>query len=347
MTSPSTRKDLLISPVSGLELWEWREAAREKAHRYDIPLVEVDWLLQAVTGLDRLALRLESFKNRPQIELQMSLSELTQLWQRRVHERLPVQYLVGVAPWRHFSLTVSPAVLIPRPETEYLIDLAVAAAKGELGTRNEREGDKGTNGQGEIYRPHVDETSPFSSSSLIQGHWADLGTGSGAIALGLAEVFSLATLHAVDCSSAALAVARKNALDLGLADSIKFYQGSWWQPLDRVTIGGLPLRGQLSGMVANPPYIPSNMVPFLQPEVANHEPRLALDGGTDGLDCIRHLIETAPAYLRPGGIWLIEMMAGQADAVVQLLQNQGSYCQIQIHADLAGIERFALAFKKF
>jgi release factor glutamine methyltransferase len=257
-----------------------------------------------------LELRLESFKDKTQIKLPMSLPELTQMWQRRLDERLPVQYLAGVAPWRHFSLFVSPAVLIPRPETEYLIDLAVAAAaKGGV------------------------------SPPLQQGHWADLGTGSGAIALGLADAFPSATLHAVDSSPAALAIAQQNAQQLGFAARIQFYQGSWWQPLSA-------LKGQFSGMVSNPPYIPSRLLPSLQPEVAKHEPHLALDGGTDGLDCIRHLVEAAPDYLRPGGIWLIEMMAGQADAVAQLLQDRGSYCQIQIHADLAGIERFALAYRK-
>ena len=96
-------------------------------------------------------------------------------------------------------------------------------------------------------------------------------------------------------------------------------------------------------MVSNPPYIPTALIAQLQPEVAQHEPHLALDGGTDGLDCIRHLIATAPDYLRPGGIWLIEMMAGQAETVKHLLQERGSYERIQIFPDLAGIERFALA----
>jgi release factor glutamine methyltransferase len=216
--------------------------------------------------------------------------------------------LAGVTPWRHFSLSVSPAVLIPRPETEYLIDLAVKAVKN----------------------------SP--TPQLTEGHWADLGTGSGAIALGLAEAFKAATIHAVDCSADALAVAQLNAQQLGFAQRIQFYQGSWWEPLSA-------LKGQISGMVANPPYIPSSWIPQLQPEVANHEPHLALDGGSDGLDCIRQLIKTSPDYLRSGGVWLIEMMAGQADTVTQLLHQQGSYCHIQIISDLAGIDRFALAYR--
>jgi len=289
--------------VSGLQLWQWRNAAHQAAIATDVPPGEVDWLLLEVAGLDRLALRLESFKNWPQIQLQLPLEELDQLWQRRLNDRLPVQYIAGVTPWRQFKIAVSSAVLIPRPETESLIDLALAA-----------------------------------DASNVSGHWADLGTGSGAIALGLADVLPKATIHAVDYSLEALAIAQANAHNLGFADRIRFYQGFWWEPLAL-------LKGQFSGMVSNPPYIPTSTLPTLQPEVVNHEPHLALDGGTDGLDCIRHLIEISPSYLQPGGVWLIEMMIGQADTVRELLQNQGSYCKIQIHADLAGIERFALAYK--
>jgi release factor glutamine methyltransferase len=298
-----------LSSVSGYSLWQWRQDARKSATDVDIPTVEVDWLLQEVAGLDPLELRLESFKERSQIRLRYPLPVLSQLWHRRIHDRLPIQYLAGTTPWRHFSLIVSPDVLIPRPETEYLIDLAVEAVKNS------------------------------SISQLETGHWADLGTGSGAIALGLADVFSSATIHAVDRSAAALAIAQQNAQRLSLQQRILFYQGSWWKPLDA-------LKGQFSGMVSNPPYIPSHSIQELQPEVRYHEPHLALSGGTDGLDSIRQLVKTSADYLRPGGIWLIEMMAGQADTVTQLLHEQGSYCRIQIFPDLAGIDRFALAYKE-
>ena len=292
--------------ISGLQLWQWRNAAILAAIATDVPASEVDWLLQEIAGLDRLALRLESFKDWSQIQLQLPLKELEALWQRRLYDRLPVQYITGVTPWRQFNIAVSSAVLIPRPETECLIDLARTAA----------------------------------SLPLQQGHWADLGTGSGAIAVGLADVFRAATIHAVDCSHQALLIAAKNAHNSGFAERIRFYQGSWWEPLEF-------LQGQFSGMVSNPPYIPTSTLQTLQPEVVNHEPSLALDGGADGLNCIRHLIEISPSYLQPGGVWLIEMMAGQADTVQKMLLNQGSYCNIQIHADLAGIQRFALAFKNY
>ncbi|MFM2063976.1 MAG: hypothetical protein RLZZ507_3647 [Cyanobacteriota bacterium] len=307
--------------VTGAEIWKWRNAAIHAAIAADISPIEVDWLLQEIAGLDRLALRLESFKEWQQIKMQFSLAELDQLWQRRLHDRLPVQYIAGTTPWRKFKLAVSSAVLIPRPETEMLIDLAVIAANKF----------KDIDAKRCINVPHNVSTDL---------HWADLGTGSGAIALGLAEVLTNATIHAVDVSSQALAVAKSNAENLGFGERIKFYQGSWWKPLES-------LKGQFSGMVSNPPYIPSDTVLTLQPEVVKHEPHLALDGGTDGLDYIRHLIAVSPAYLRPGGVWLIEMMAGQAETVRELLENNGNYCHISIHADLAGIERFAVACKNF
>jgi release factor glutamine methyltransferase len=290
--------------VSGLELWQWRNQALKSAIAHNISPGELDWLLQEIAGLDKLTLRLESFKTWTEVKMQMSLEELDHLWQKRLSERLPIQYIAGVTPWRSFKLEVSSAVLIPRPETEILIDLAVNAAK---------------------------------SGGLESGHWADLGTGSGAIALGLAEALTNATIHAVDVSAEALAVATKNAENLVFGEKIKFYQGYWWQPLEN-------FKGQFSGMVSNPPYIPSETVLTLQPEVVNHEPHLALDGGIDGLDCIRYLIEVSPDYLRSGGVWLIEMMAGQAEQVRKLLENHGSYKNVQIHKDLAGIERFAVAY---
>jgi release factor glutamine methyltransferase len=232
------------------------------------------------------------------------LEQLISLWEQRTREQVPVQYLVGKAPWRNFELLVAPAVLIPRPETEYLIDLAQAAP-----------------------------------ADLQKGHWVDLGTGSGAIALGLAESFPNATIHAVDQSAAALGVARQNAAVYSFQEKIQFYQGSWWTPLEH-------LRGQVAGMIANPPYIPSAMLPNLQPEVYRHEPHSALDGGTDGLDDIRILVDEAPNYLISGGLWLIEMMLGQGERVAQLLADNGQYENIRVINDFAGGDRYVWAQRR-
>ncbi|MCC3418035.1 MAG: peptide chain release factor N(5)-glutamine methyltransferase [Microcoleus sp. PH2017_07_MST_O_A] len=323
--------------VSGLELWQWVNQAKIDAIASEIPQVELDWLLQELAGLDKLALRLESFKDLPKIELKLSVSELDRLWQRRLQERVPVQYLTGVAHWRDFSLKVTPAVLIPRPETELLIDLAVDAMKSRLEAENINQ--KSTPPNPPLSRGGEDlNVSQLGGGEFAKSDWVDLGTGSGAIAIGLACALKNTTIHAVDCSSEALAVARLNAENLGFGSRINFYQGLWWEPLGF-------LKAKVSGMVSNPPYIPSSTVLTLQPEVLKHEPHLALDGGFDGLDCIRHLVETAPDYLESGGVWLVEMMAGQETAVADMLQSHGSYCDVQIFADLAGIDRFALAYR--
>lgn len=285
-------------------LLHWCNEAREQAIAAEVSVTELDWFLQELTGLNKLFLRLELPKTQADLSLPVSLTELDTLWQQRICERVPVQYLAGRVLWRQFRLKVSPAVLIPRPETEGLIDLAIAAAQA--------------------------------STPLAAGHWVDLGTGSGAIALGLTAAFPSATVHAVDKSPEALEIARCNAEAYQLGDRIHFYQGSWLEPLNS-------LRGTISGIVSNPPYIPSQQVLELQPEVTNHEPHLALDGGSDGLDCIRYLIKTVPDYLSPNGVLLVEMMAGQAAIVTELLEHQGNYTTIQIHPDLAGVERFASA----
>jgi len=299
--------------ISGIALWEWWQAARQAAIAHQISPTEADWLLQALTNLTRLDLHLGSFKDQPQVLIKIHPDGLKSLWEQRINQQVPVQYLAGKTAWREFSLYVSPAVLIPRPETELLIDLAVKADDRRRRT-----------------------TGNSKASSL---EWADLGTGSGAIALGLATTFPMAIIHAVDVSQEALAIARTNAAAYHLTERIRFYQGYWLEPLAH-------LKGQLTGIVSNPPYIPSRQVLELQPEVTEHEPHLALDGGDDGLDCIRHLIVTAPAYLQPDGIWLIEMMAGQAIAVADLLTQNGNYTDIQIHQDLAGIDRFVSARRR-
>jgi release factor glutamine methyltransferase len=291
--------------TSGREFYLWREQAKQAAIAAQISPAEVDWLLRAVAGLDNLALRLQLLSGQEQVLVDSSFSQLQNLWQQRIEKRLPVQYLAGTTPWRHFQLKVSPAVLIPRPETELIVDIAKQAAGEELNA----------------------------------GHWVDLGTGSGAIALGLAVTFPQATIHGVDISAEALAVALDNAVNLGLTSKIHFYRGNWWNPLAH-------LKGKVSGMVANPPYIPTADIQQLQPEVLRHEPHLALDGGQDGLEHIRHLIEVSVDYLHPGGIWLIEMMAGQGEIVTQMLKAQGYYYNIKLLPDLAGIERFALAYRR-
>jgi release factor glutamine methyltransferase len=288
-------------------LWQWRQDALAAADIAGINSYELDWFLQTIVGIDPLALRLQSFRDWPAIALPMSLTQLSQRWQLRTQAHVPVQYLAGKTAWRDLTLMVSPAVLIPRPETEHIIDWVADLVAARP-----------------VHRAHQ------------PAHWVDLGTGSGAIAIGLARLLPDAHIHAVDISPEALVIAQANARLNDQGHAIQFYQGNWWEPLQ-------PLQGLCSGVVVNPPYIPTELLPDLQIEVASHEPWLALDGGADGLDCIRQLIDTTPDYLVPGGIWIVEIMAGQASAVVNYLRDQGQYRDIQVHRDLGGIERFVSA----
>ena len=291
----------MSASISGQELSQWRQQAIADLQQAQLSPKEVDIFLQAVTDIDTLSLRLQSFREREKIPLSYSWSEITKRWQKRLQARVPLQYLLESVVWRNFTLKVSPEVLIPRPETELLIDIVGETVRGD-----------------------------------DVGIWVDLGTGSGAIAIGLASILTKAEIYASDYSQTALAIAKENIINTGFADRIILKQGSWWTPLEK-------WKGQISGMVSNPPYIPSAEILDLQIEVREHEPRLALDGGEDGLTALRYLAATAPDYLRSGGLWLVEMRAGQGEKVAQMLENQGNYRQIQIINDLAGFDRFVLA----
>lgn len=296
--------------VTGRDLWQWRNGALKQAAAAQVNADEVDWLLQGLCQIDSLSLRLGAIAGRSQIASRVSLAQLEALWLQRIRDRVPIQQLVGETPWRQFTLEVSPAVLIPRPETELIIDCV-------LETLNNH--------------PETD--------ALRQGTWVDMGTGSGAISLGLADALPQAKILAVDVSAAALEIAQRNAIKNRLENRIQFLQGSWFGPLEA-------WRGQLAGIVSNPPYIPSETVLTLQPEVMDHEPHLALDGGTDGLDCVRQLVSHSPAFLRSGGIWVAELMIGQATTVMGMLEQTGDYQNVRPHQDLAKIDRFVVAQRR-
>ncbi len=282
------------------QLLAWRAQARQAAEAAGISPQEVELLLRERLGWDPL----ERLLGRPPTVQGDPLAEVEELWRRRLTERIPLQYLLGRVEWAGLSLRVTPAVLIPRPETELLVEQASLWLQSNP----------------------LPPGSPF----------ADLGTGSGAIAIALAQGHPQLQLLAVDVSPEALAVAAANVADYHLQERVQLLQGSWFAPLD-------PWRGRLRGLVSNPPYIPTGELAYLMPEVRLHEPRQALDGGEDGLVHLRLLIQKAPDYLAPNSFWAVEVMQGQAPWVVEQLQARGGYQQIQVHRDLAGIERVVSA----
>ena len=294
---------MVSPPLKGSDLLAWRRRLlADGGHAADL-----DWLLDLAAGLRWQDLqRLQLDPDGVELTLDCSLVALEQQWLLHRQRQIPLQHLVGRCPWRDLELWVSPDALIPRQETELLVDLAVARGLASPAPQWRR---------GRI--------------------WADLGTGSGALAVALARQLSGWQGHAVDCSAAALALARRNLEAWADGMAWQLHQGSWWQPLR-------PWWGQLDLVVSNPPYIPAGVVDQLDPVVRDHEPRLALDGGLDGLDCCRLLLDGAVEALAPGGWLLLEHHHDQSEAVLALMTNAGLR-DVQAAQDLEGIRRFALA----
>ena len=222
-----------------------------------------------------------------------------QLIERR-RGRVPVQYIIGTQEFYGLSFRVTPAVLIPRPETEGVVDQTALELENEQAPRI-----------------------------------ADIGCGSGCIAIALAQTLEDAELVAIDRSKAALAIARENALRHGVAARVELVESNLLEPV---------ADADLDAVVSNPPYIPDEELAGLEPEVTEHEPRDALSGGADGLDVIRRLVPQAHRALRPGGVLVMEIGHGQSQAV-ETLVREAALKQVRIVADLAGIPRVVIARK--
>jgi release factor glutamine methyltransferase len=253
---------------------------------------DAEWLLASVLGVDRFALYVE-----PAREIAPATAARYRAWvdRRTAHE--PLQYILGFEDFHGLRLTVSPDVLIPRPETEGLVDWAIEV----LADRGE---------------PTV----------------ADLGTGSGAIACAVAARLPRVEVWAIERSLGALAVAFANVRRLGLADQVRLLAGDLFEPLSAVRAG-------LDLVVANPPYLPTAILGSLPAEVSLYEPRLALDGGPDGMAVIRRIITGAPGVLRPGGWLLMEIGEEQAGPLASLMAAEG-FSGIRARRDLRGVERY-------
>ena len=274
--------------MAGQELLAWRRCVPAELQP------SLDWLLDLGGGVGWQQLQQLQLRPEQPVALQRSLAELEALWQRHLIEQVPLQYLLGLCPWRDLTLQVAPGVLIPRAETELLVELALQLR------------------------------------SAPPTLWADLGTGSGALALALARAWPTSRGLAVELSDAARAVAAAN---LQAAPQVQLLAGSWWQPL-------VPWWGQLALVVANPPYIPTAVWATLEPVVREHEPQLALAAGADGLEAIRVIAAGALTALAPGGWLLLEHHHDQSAAVLDLLAAAGLE-QLERHRDLEGVWRFA------
>ena len=254
-------------------LLEWT-TGRFKERGIDSPRLEAEILLACALGIRRIDL----YVRHDQIVDDAGRARFRDMVRRR-QEGCPTAHIVGKKEFYSLDFAVSPATLIPRPDTELLVDEALRQAK-----------------------------------PLTEPLIADIGTGTGCVAVALAHRLPKARIVAVDISAEALETARGNATRLGVADRVDFRLGDLLAPL-------AGLRPDL--IVSNPPYIPTKDIAGLDPGVRDHEPTLALDGGPDGLRVIERLAEQALSLLAPGGKLLVEIGAGQEEGARRVLTRAG------------------------
>jgi len=299
MTGPASVGDALRAAT------EWLRASGSRSPRLDAEL-----LLATALGVGRA----ELFRA-PERVLTIIEERRFDGYLVRRQAREPVAYIRGRRAFRGIELEVTPAVLIPRPETETLVDVALEALAA--------------------VPAGGDAASGAAAPGLYEPVTLDVGTGSGCIALALAAENPFVRLVATDVSEAAVEVARRNAARLGLDGRVDIRVGDLLDDL-------LP-RERFDLIVSNPPYIPDAEYRTLEANVRDYEPRLALHGGDDGLDVERRLIPAAAARLRSGGLLAVEVGAGQAAAVRALFAAAGAFEAAQERADLAGIARVVFA----
>jgi release factor glutamine methyltransferase len=242
----------------------------------------------------------------------------------------PVQYLTGKQEFWGIEFEVTPAVLIPRPETEHVMEVALA-----------RLGERGI-------KIHMDTGAPREKLRV-----ADVGTGSGCLAVALAWELPHAEVFATDISERALEVARRNAVRHNVADRIRFLQRDLLTGFEHTDPTGVGARHAVPAsalnetlfdlIVSNPPYIASNDAAELQREVRDHEPHAALFGGPTGVEMYERLIDQARELLRDRGILVLELGHDSAQHVRRIFDAQPAWAKIAITMDLAGIPRVLVA----
>ncbi len=252
--------------------------------------LEAELLLGHVLKLDRIGMIMQSERPLTPTEL----GQFRELFKRR-RAGEPVAYLLGEREFFGISLRVDARVLIPRPDTERLVEVALSRTRAR---------------------------------SML-GEALDLCTGSGCVAIAFARHRPTWSVTASDISEAALEVARENAHRTGAIRNLRFTAGSLFAPH----------RGRkLDLITANPPYIARGELPELPVDVQKFEPHLALDGGDDGLDLVRQIVEEAPAYLTEGGVLALEIGADQGPRTVEIFRARG-YGEVELARDLGGRDR--------
>ncbi|HPQ80834.1 MAG TPA: peptide chain release factor N(5)-glutamine methyltransferase [bacterium] len=288
-------------------------AARKRLEKagVDTPLLDAEVLLAHAAGVKRIDL----YTNRNESPAEKQIESFDSMIRRR-EERCPVAYITGTREFWSLEIRVNPEVLIPRPETELVVQRALAFL-----------GDKGKD--------------PEAVFDIL-----DLCTGSGCIAAALAHEIPGAHLTVTDASRRALCVAKEN---LAFAEGrVRFLEGDLFEAL-RTAEDPSPAESGGSGLfdliVSNPPYIPEKLLASLAPEICRHEPSGALNGGESGLDFALRIIEDAVPFLKKGAALIMEIGSDQSAALARAVSNRRDYAGFSVSEDLSGMERVITAWK--
>ncbi len=318
------------------EALRWGEQALAQS-ALDTPRLDAEILLAYALGITRAQLHVHS-------QSQLSSTELAhyhQLIERRARSE-PVAYIVGQKEFYGLDLFVDNRVLIPRPETELLVEKAI-----EISQRRAAGVCKSCGSErrlsSEAYRNQASSpwatrlasilrSAPTRPALYMRPVVADIGTGSGAIAVSLAVHLPQALVYATDASSGALEVAARNCRRHRVEDRVHLLQGHLLEPLPE----------PVDLIVANLPYVSQAELAQLPPEINCYEPREALNGGLDGLDHIRRLLAQAGEHIRPGGVVLLEIGATQGEAAIALARRHFPAAKVEIVKDYAGLDRVVM-----
>lgn len=309
MTAAPSRPSPAPSRTSSARRITWREAFTDTLDRLG-DRTEARWLVEEVSGLSWPELSAA-----PAVEMSDRCGARLQEMVRRRTAGEPIQYVIGHWPFRTLDLMVDPRVLIPRPETEYVVEMALS----------------------ELDALAHDPAAP---SGAAGGQTVvDLGTGSGAIALSVVSERPGVRVLATDASREAIRVATANLAGLGghAATRVRLFEGDWWSALPD------QFRGEVDLVVSNPPYISTDEMDSLDRTVRDWEPPGALESGPSGLEAVRAVLSgAAGGWLRPGGSAVVEIAPHQAGEASRIASDAG-FASVVVRRDLAGRERVLVA----